>query len=91
MRLPSTLPDFIMAPVDIMLLAPRSLSITRGGLGLFVRDPAERARNADALFGLIADGTIKVEINQRYPLSETAQAHADLEGRRTSGSTVLTV
>ncbi len=80
-----------LAPIDIGLLAPRSLTITRGGLGLFVRDPAERARNADALFGLIADGTIKVEINQRYPLAETAQAHADLEGRRTTGSTVLTV
>ncbi len=79
------------APIDIALLAPRSLTITRGGLGLFVRDPAERARNAETLFGLIADGTIKVEINQRYPLAEAAQAHADLEGRRTTGSTVLTV
>ena len=48
-----------------------------------------RARNAAELFGLIADGVLKVEINQRYKLSEAAQAHADLEARRTTGSTVL--
>ena len=79
------------APVDIGPLTARALTITRGGLGVFVRDPAERARNAEALFGLIADGTLKVGINQRYPLAEAARAHADLEGRRTSGSTVLEV
>ena len=78
-------------PIDISPLNAKNISITRGGLGLFVRDPAERARNAAELFGLIADGTIKIEINQRYPLAEAAQAHADLEARKTTGSTVLEV
>ena len=48
-----------------------------------------RARNAAELFGLIASGVLKVEVNQRYNLSDTAQAHSDLEARRTTGSTVL--
>ena len=42
------------------------------------------------LFGLIADGVLKVEINQRYQLSDAAQAHTDLEARKTTGSTILT-
>ena len=49
-----------------------------------------RARNAAELFGLIAAGVLKVEINQRYALSDAAQAHTDLEARSTTGSTVLT-
>ena len=55
----------------------------------FVREPSYRAKSAAELFGLIADGVLKVEINQRYLLAETARAHADLEGRKTTGSTVL--
>ena len=78
-----------VAPLDIATLSPKSLTLTRGSLGSYVRDPADRANRAAELFALIADGTLKVEINQRYPLSETAKAHADLESRRTMGSTVL--
>ena len=63
--------------------------MTRGGLYFFVKDPDVRARNAAELFGLIADGVLKIEINQRYKLSDTAQAHADLEARKTTGSTIL--
>ena len=79
-----------VAPLDIAMLSPKSLTLTRGSLGSYVRDPADRANRAAELFALIADGTLKVEINQRYPLSEAAKAHADLESRRTTGSTVLT-
>ncbi len=78
-------------PVNIGVLRPKSASIAAGGLGNFIRDPEERQRNADELFGLIAAGTLKVEINQRYPLAEAARAHADLAGRRTTGSSVLTL
>lgn len=77
-------------PFDIARLSAKALSITRGALGVFVRDPADRARRAAELFALIADGTLRVEINQRYRLSDTARAHAELEGRRTTGSSVLT-
>ncbi|MEX2455085.1 MAG: quinone oxidoreductase [Rhodospirillaceae bacterium] len=78
-------------PVDLGVLRSRSASVAAGGLGTFIRDPEERARNADLLFGLIADGTLKVEINQRYALSDAAAAHRDLAGRRTTGSSILLV
>ncbi len=70
-------------------LAMKAQNVTRGGLYYFVKDPEARARNAAELFGLIADGILKVEINQRYRLSDAAQAHTDLEARKTTGSTVL--
>lgn len=76
-------------PVDTLRLAPKALNLTRGGLNLFVRDPEYRARCADELFGLIADGVLKIEIAQRFPLSEAAKAHEALESRQTTGSTVL--
>ena len=76
--------------LNIARLAMKAQHVTRGGLYFFVKDPEVRARNAAELFGLIAAGVLKVEINQRYPLSAAAQAHADLEARRTTGSTVLT-
>jgi NADPH2:quinone reductase len=78
-----------MPLLDTQRLAAKGINVTRGALGLFVRDPAYRAKSAAELFGLIADGVLKVTINQRYPLAETARAHADLEGRKTTGSTVL--
>jgi len=80
-----------VGPVDLLPLGGKALTIARGGLGVFIKDPEERARNAAQLFGLIADGTIRVEINQRYALSDAVQAHKDLEGRKTTGSTVFTV
>ncbi len=44
---------------------------------------------ANALFDVVTKGHVKIAINQTYPLHETAQAHRDLEGRKTTGSTVL--
>ncbi len=41
------------------------------------------------LFEVVLSGAVEIEINQTYPLSETAQAHRDLEARKTTGSTVL--
>jgi len=46
---------------------------------------------ANDLFGLIKSGAIKANVGQTYPLSEAAQAHIDLESRKTTGSTVLLV
>ena len=79
-----------VAPLDIAALGAKSLTLTRAALTSYIDDPAERTARAAELFGLIAEGTLKVEINQRYALSEIAKAHAELEGRRTTGSTVLT-
>ena len=44
---------------------------------------------ADDLFSVVASGAVKIRIDQRYPLAEAAQAHRDLEARKTTGSTIL--
>jgi NADPH:quinone reductase len=46
---------------------------------------------AKDLFDVVRSGAVKIEINQTYPLKEAAQAHRDLESRKTVGSTVFTV
>jgi NADPH2:quinone reductase len=46
-------------------------------------------QSARALFDVVRSGAVKVKIGQTYPLAEAAAAHRDLEGRRTSGSTLL--
>ena len=76
-----------IAPLELMRRG--SLVLTRPTLHDFIREPADLARGAKALFAALAHGTIRVRIGQRYPLQEAARAHADLEARRTSGSSVL--
>ncbi|MBC2651666.1 quinone oxidoreductase family protein [Novosphingobium aerophilum] len=71
------------------LSAKGSLFVTRPTLYDYYREPAERAAGAARMFGLLAGGVLSVTVGQRYPLAEAARAHADLEGRRTVGSTVL--
>ena len=44
---------------------------------------------ADDLFGMVSSGKIKIRVDQRYALKDVAQAHRDLEARKTTGSTVL--
>jgi NADPH:quinone reductase len=46
---------------------------------------------AQDLFDVVLSGAVKIEINQTYPLREAAKAHQDLQARRTTGSTILTV
>ena len=50
---------------------------------------ADLVRAASELFDVVQRGAVKIEINQRYQLRDAAAAHRDLEGRRTTGSTVL--
>lgn len=66
-----------------------SLFLTRPTLFDYFDTPAEKEAGAARLFALINDGSIDVRIAQRYPLGDAARAHADLEARRTTGSTVL--
>lgn len=65
------------------------LFMTRPSLFNYIVTREELDAGASALFGLIADGTIKVAVNQTYPLAEAAEAHRALQGRATTGSTVL--
>ena len=76
-------------PLVLSLLAAKSLSVTWGGLGVYIANPIDRGRRAHALWEMITNGKIKIEINQRYLLADVKQAHIDLEGRKTTGSLVL--
>jgi NADPH2:quinone reductase len=66
-----------------------SLYLTRPTLFHFIATRPMLTRAAQELFDLLGRGVIKVQIGQTYPLQEAARAHADLEARRTTGSTVL--
>ncbi|MCH6588115.1 MAG: quinone oxidoreductase [Proteobacteria bacterium] len=71
------------------LAALGSLFITRPTLMTYSAKRADLEAMAAELFEVVLSGAVKIEINQTYPLSETAQAHRDLEARKTTGSTVL--
>lgn len=66
-----------------------SLYLTRPTLGDFVASPEELTASAKAVFDRVADGRLKVEIGQTWPLAEVRAAHEALEERRTVGASVL--
>lgn len=70
-------------------LAVGSFSVTRPVLFHYTADPDYLADATKELFAMIANGSLKINVNQRYLLSEAADAHRALEGRKTTGSTVL--
>ncbi|WFR72099.1 quinone oxidoreductase [Prescottella defluvii] len=77
-------------PINAMELAVKgSLFVTRPALADYIADPAERAELAGELFGHVAAGRIKIEINQHYALEEAVQAHRDLESGISIGSSVF--
>ena len=78
-------------PIDPNILARGSYFLTRPSLGAFVATREDLEKTAADLMSVVASGTVKIVIGQTYPLREAARAHADLEARRTTGSTVLTV
>ena len=79
-------------PFNPQVLAMKgSLYLTRPALADYIADPAEKADLAGELFDHVAAGRIRIEINQRYDLKDAAQAHRDLEGGKTTGSSVFMV
>ena len=79
-------------PIDATQLAIKgSVFVTRPALADYIADPAERAELAGELFGHVAAGRIKIEINQSYALQDAVQAHRDLEARKTTGSSIFVV
>jgi NADPH2:quinone reductase len=75
---------------DIGLLAAKgSLYATRPSLFAYTSSRADLLANASELFDVVKKGIVKINVNQTYALKDTAQAHRDLEGRKTTGSTVL--
>ncbi len=77
-------------PFDPAILARKgSAYLTRPGLADYIADPVEKQELVDELFGHVAAGRIRIEINQRYALEDAVQAHRDLEGRKTTGSSIF--
>ena len=66
-----------------------SLYFTRPTLVTYTASVGELQASSGVVFDLFKKGVLKVSINQRYPLSEIARAHADLEAGRTTGSTII--
>jgi NADPH:quinone reductase len=66
-----------------------SLFLTRPTLFHYIATRPELEKAAAELFDLVKRGVLKVHVGQTYPLREAAQAHRDLEGRKTTGSTIL--
>lgn len=84
--------DSPVSGVNLGILAQKgSLFSTRPTLFDYYHHAAERAAGSEYVFDMFRQGIIKVNIGQRYKLEDAAQAHSDLEGRRTTGSTVLLV
>jgi NADPH2:quinone reductase len=77
-------------PFDIFRLNRMgSLYVTSAGLADYIRGRADLLERAGSLFDAIKSGVLRIAVNRRYPLAEAAQAHRDLESRRTVGSAIL--
>jgi len=71
------------------MLAPKSLFLTRPTLFAYNATRKELESSANALFEVILNDAVKIEVNQSYSLSDASQAHIDLENRKTTGSSIL--
>ncbi|HET6757567.1 MAG TPA: quinone oxidoreductase [Burkholderiales bacterium] len=74
-----------------VLSAKGSLFLTRPTVMKYTERREDLVANASDLFDVVRQGQVKIEIGQTYPLKDAAQAHRDLEARKTTGSTVLTI
>jgi NADPH2:quinone reductase len=79
-----------VAPVDPQVLNQKgSLFLTRPTLGHYAAARTELVERAAAVLGWVADGSLKVSIGREFPLSAAAEAHTELEARRTTGKVLL--
>jgi NADPH2:quinone reductase len=77
-------------PFDLNLLAEKgSLYLTRPTLMTYMAQRADLENAARELFEFVLSGIIRIEVSRTYALKDASQAHRDLEGRRTTGSSVL--
>jgi NADPH2:quinone reductase len=77
-------------PVNLGILSAKgSLYVTRPTLATYIATRPELEETARSLFEVVKSGKVKIETTKRYKLAEAAQAHRDLEGRKTTGSIVL--
>jgi len=80
------------APFAVGVLAPKgSLYVTRQTLFTHIATREATQEMANDLFEAVTSGKVRIRIDQRYPLEQVQQAHRDLEARKTTGSTILTL
>ncbi len=80
----------VVGSIDPLVLSQKgSLFLTRPSLANYVSDPAELRQRASDLFTWLADGRLRLRIHKIYNLADAAQAHRDLEGRKTTGKLLL--
>jgi NADPH2:quinone reductase len=79
------IPPFDLFRLNLM----GSLYVTSAGLADYIHDRDELEQRAAEVFNMVSKGLVRVHINQRYKLADVATAHRDLEGRRTSGSSII--
>ena len=77
-------------PLDLIVLSQKgSLFVTRPTLMNYTAKREDLVALGGELFDVVVSGQVKIEVNQSYPLKDAAQAHRDLEARKTTGSTIL--
>ncbi len=77
-------------PLDIGILSGKgSLYVTRPTLMTYTATPEDFRHSAARVTEMVLEGDLKIEVHQTFPLKDAAEAHRALEGRRTTGSTVL--
>ena len=77
-------------PVNLGILSTKgSLYVTRPTLATYIASRADLVERSNDLFEVVKRGKVKIETTERYKLADAAQAHRDLEGRKTTGSIVL--
>jgi NADPH:quinone reductase len=79
----------VVPPVEPSALARASLFLTRPSFFHYIGAREELVMSAGRLFDVVASGAVKIEVGQTYALRDVAAAHRDLEGRKTTGSSVL--
>jgi len=81
-----------MPPFDLAILAQKgSLFLTRPSLMAYTAVREDLLAHARDLFAVVQSGAVKVEVSRTYPLAEAPRAHRDLEGRKTTGSSIFTL
>jgi len=79
-------------PIDPLVLTQKgSLFLTRPSLAHYVADAGSFRERATKVLNWVAQGSLKLRIGKTYPLAEIAQAHRDLEGRRTTGKLIVEI
>ncbi|HWI27444.1 MAG TPA: quinone oxidoreductase [Stellaceae bacterium] len=81
-----------VGPIELGIFAQKgSLFFTRPTLNTYAAKRADMVAMAQDLFSAVTSGAVKIEVNQTYALKDAAQAHRDLQSRKTTGSTVFTL